>query len=62
MSTLGDNDLGVPAVAHYEIYWFNCGHNQPGDWSVEEVDEVTCPECLKKFEEMRNQRRKLLSL
>lgn len=58
-SELGLNDLGVPALAHYELNGL-CPESQPGDWSMDDVKDVTCPVCLKKFDKMREERRKLV--
>lgn len=55
---LGLNDLGVPALAHWEM--FNCPQNQPGDWAMDETGEVTCPWCLQQFEKMRKERKELI--
>jgi len=55
---VGMNDLGVPALAHWDL--FRCDDSQPGDWAVDEVKDVTCPACIKRFDKMRGERRKVI--
>ena len=46
------NDLGLPAFSHWEM--FQCDLTAPGDIAVDEVQDVDCPECLKRFKELRD--------
>jgi hypothetical protein len=54
-SRKGLNDLGEPALSHYDLR--RCSLNAPGDWSVDEVKDVDCPECLESFEQLRKRQR-----
>jgi hypothetical protein len=49
------SDLGDKALHHSE-YNSTCSLNAPGDYMEDEVQDVDCPECLAKFENLRQRR------
>jgi hypothetical protein len=49
------SDLGDKALHHSE-YNDTCSLNAPGDYMEDEVADVDCPECLAKFENLKQRR------
>ena len=51
------SDLGDKAMHHWHL--FECSLDAPGDYAEEEVKDVDCPECLAKFENLKQRRAKI---
>jgi hypothetical protein len=48
------SDLGDKAMHHWHM--FECALDAPGDFAEEEVKDVDCPQCLAKFEDLKQWR------